>query len=199
MMKRIVRRVLWLGKGTATMMGLALMLAVVFGVATTAMAAVPGDPFRLGRLNTIDKISQLVGSVDNAMLRIDNNNSGDNATALDLQVEPDNPPMRVNSVEKVVNLNADGLDGIDSTSFMKNFPIIKESVLGPGIQQGDGTFKIDVSCVPGDRMLSGGPANIDSTSTVLESFPGSVNTWSVRINKNGKADDFSAVALCIVQ
>jgi hypothetical protein len=36
------------------------------------LAAVPGDPFKLGRINTIGKITQLVSSADSAMLKIDN-------------------------------------------------------------------------------------------------------------------------------
>lgn len=111
MTMKIVGRIVWLGRSTATMMGIAVMVAVVLGVGTTALAAVPGDPFELGKLNTIDKISQLVGSVDNAMFRIDNNNAGANATALDLRVEPGKPPMKTNSETRVANLNADKLDG----------------------------------------------------------------------------------------
>ena len=75
---------------------------------------VPGDPFRLRQINTINKISQLVGSTNNPMLRIDNNNAGANATALDLRVEPGKPPMKVNSAARVARLNADRLDGHDA-------------------------------------------------------------------------------------
>jgi hypothetical protein len=113
-MKRILGTMLWLGKGTATMMGLALMAAMVLGVATTALAAVPGDPFKLGQLNTIDRLTTLVGSTDNPMLRVDNNNAGAAATALDLRVRPGNPPMKVNSATRVARLNADRLDGQDA-------------------------------------------------------------------------------------
>ncbi len=50
-------------------------------------------------------------------------------------------------------------------------------------------------------MLSGGPANIAPTTTLLESFPspGSANSWSARVNKNGFADSFSVVVLCVNQ
>lgn len=111
MTKWILGSVAWLGRTTAMVMGLALMLAVVLGVATAALGAVPGDPFRLGQLNTINALTQLVGSVNNAMLRIDNNSAGATATALDLQVQPGKAPMKVNSSARVANLNADRLDG----------------------------------------------------------------------------------------
>lgn len=45
-LRKLLRRVLWLGRGTATAMGIAVMLAAVLGVATTALAAVPGDPLK---------------------------------------------------------------------------------------------------------------------------------------------------------
>jgi hypothetical protein len=48
------------------------------------------------------------------MLRIDNNNAGANATALDLRVEPGKAPMTVDSDAEVANLNADKLDGHDA-------------------------------------------------------------------------------------
>jgi len=74
------------------MVGLAVMLAVVLGAGTTALAAVPGDPFKLGQLNTVNRITQLVGTTTGAMLRVDNNGAG---PALNLQVEPGKAPLTV--------------------------------------------------------------------------------------------------------
>ncbi len=108
--KKVLSGTLWLARGTATMVGFAVMLAIVLGVGTTALAAAPGDPFKLGRSNTIDKITTLVGDVNNAMLEIENNSTGDSATALDLQVKPGQAPMKVDSGTKVVDLNSDELD-----------------------------------------------------------------------------------------
>jgi hypothetical protein len=94
------------------MMGLAMTLALMLGVTTTALAAVPGDPFRLGRVNTINALTSLVGSVNNAMLKVDNNSTGTGATALNLQVEPNQAPLTVNSTAgKATNLDVDRLDG----------------------------------------------------------------------------------------
>lgn len=118
-MMKIPRRILWMGRSTATMMGLAVMVALVLGVATTALAAVPGDPFKLGKINPIDRLTALVGSTNDPMLKVDNSSSGDDATALDLQVEPGKPPMKVNSATRVARLNADRLDGQDAPLLMR--------------------------------------------------------------------------------
>jgi hypothetical protein len=45
-----------------------------------------GATFNIGKLNTVNQISRLIGSTDNPMLRVDNNGAGNNATALDLRV-----------------------------------------------------------------------------------------------------------------
>ena len=96
--------------------GLALVLALVFGVATTALGA-NGQSFILGKLNNAaTAVTGLVGNVDGgASLRVTNPNTGTNDTALDLRVQAGEAPMRVNSDAKVANLNADKLDGLDST------------------------------------------------------------------------------------
>jgi hypothetical protein len=119
--RRVLARILWMARGTATMVGLAVMLALVLGVGTTALAAVPGDPFRLGRINAVDAASGLVGSVNGAMLTIENNSPGSKgapASALSLKVTPGNLPLSVNpEAGTATGLSADELDGKDSTSF----------------------------------------------------------------------------------
>jgi hypothetical protein len=74
---------MWVGRATVFVVGLFVILAVVFGSpGTAALAAVPGDPFRLGRTNVIDNMSTLVGNVASPMLKIDNASSDGGATAL---------------------------------------------------------------------------------------------------------------------
>lgn len=48
-MRKAAGKVAWAARTTTTVVGLAIMLALVFGAATMALAAVPGDPFKLGR------------------------------------------------------------------------------------------------------------------------------------------------------
>jgi hypothetical protein len=97
--------------------------------------------------------------------------------------------------------NASRLGGMPASSFIASSIYKAESAVGPGTQLGDGTFSIGQACNPGDILLSGGPANIAATSTLLESFPspGTTNSWSARINKNGQTDNFSVVVLCADQ
>ena len=84
----------------------------------------------------------------------------------------------------------------DSTRTMTSDTYRNASVVGPGLDLGDGTFEVSVSCDVGDRLLSGWPAGIDSTSTLLRSTAEGSDTWSVSVNKNGWTDDFSAEVLC---
>jgi hypothetical protein len=109
---------LWLGRGTAAVLEVALMLALVVGLASTALAA-NGGPFLLGKLtNSASAVSRFVGNVAGPTMQLYNTNTANNARALDLIVNADNPPMTVNaSAGKATNLNADKMDGKDSTAF----------------------------------------------------------------------------------
>ena len=97
---------------------LAVVAALTLATASVAVAGSGvGGVFNLGQTNTVNAITKLVGSVTGASLVIDNNSTGTAATALNLQVEPGKSPMKVNSTTKVANLNADRLDGKDSSAF----------------------------------------------------------------------------------
>src|SRR5215217_5275863 len=107
-----------MGSYPSMVLGLALVMALVLGVASVALAGTGvGDTFNLGQANTVNKISSLIGSASSAMLKIDNNGAG---PALALQVEPGKQPMTVNSDRKVARLNADELDGKDVTQIGVN-------------------------------------------------------------------------------
>jgi hypothetical protein len=129
MAKKVISGVLWMARSVATTMGLTAMVAPTVWRASTALAAVPGDPFKLGKINTISRITQLVGTTDNAMLRIDNNFASASATALDLQVRQGKASMKVNSAVRVTNLNSDRLDG---QNFSSKTYFVKNSVTGGG-------------------------------------------------------------------
>jgi hypothetical protein len=93
------------------------------------------------------------------------------------------------------------LQGKSATQFLSSSVYKRESAVDAGQQLGDGTFVKGHACDPGDVLLSGGPANINATSTLLESFPspGTTNGWSARINKNNQTDNWSVVILCVDQ
>jgi hypothetical protein len=118
MMRKMTKKALGIARGTALTLGVAVMMAMLLGVATTALAGTGvGARFDLGKTNTVNAVTKLVGSVAGPSLQLDNNSTNAAATALDLQVEPGKAPMKVNSDAKVANLNADKIDGKDSTQF----------------------------------------------------------------------------------
>ncbi len=93
------------------------------------------------------------------------------------------------------------LNGKPSTSYLSSAVYKTENPEGAGTELGDGTFVQSISCLPGDILLSGGPASVRSTSALLESFPspGTTNGWTARIQKNGQEDNWTVVVLCVDQ
>src|SRR5918994_2002583 len=114
---------MWVGKATTFCIGLAVVLALVLGVSSAALAALPGDPFKLGQTNRVDRLSTLVSTLAGPVFRVDNDGSG---SALDLRVGDPTAapatktvaPMKVDSQGKVVNLNSDELDGKSASEFL---------------------------------------------------------------------------------
>ena len=202
MLSRTVSMVMWVGKATVFLVGLAVVLAMVLSLSSAALAGTGvGANFNLGEKNTVDRLSQLVGATDSAMLRIVNTDAGPNATALDLRVEPGLSPLRVNSSTHVSNLNADLVDGRSASSFVANSTYrLGQGLERAGVLQSGGKV-LSQACLSGDRLLSGGPASVNAASDVLDSFAADTNTWQVRINDSGVTggDEFTVVVLCADQ
>ena len=95
--------------------------------------------------------------------------------------------------------NAASLSGFTQFSFISNSVYTVDPAPAVGTDLGDGTFSIDTSCTAGDRLIAGGPANVDPESDMIESFPFGTGAWRARIHKNGMADSFNVVALCANQ
>jgi len=114
MLRSVASKVAWVGRTASMVFGLALVLALIIGVASMALAA-NGDPLRLGQNNVATLLTKLTANVNGSAMQITNTNAGNNATALNLQVANNKPPMKVNSDRLVTNLNADSLDGADAT------------------------------------------------------------------------------------
>ena len=116
-------KIMWVGKATTFCVGLAVVLALVFGVGSAALAALPGDPFKLGQSNRVDRLTTLVGTLSGAVLKVDNDGPG---TALELRVGDPAAvpatktvaPMKVDSQARVTNLNSDELDGKSASEFL---------------------------------------------------------------------------------
>ncbi|MEK6271470.1 MAG: hypothetical protein AABM42_02330 [Actinomycetota bacterium] len=77
--------------------------------------AATGGNFILGQPNSASSTTSLTAPVAGKGLQVTNNSTGAGATALGLSVASGHPPFTVNSGTKVANLNADKLDGIDSS------------------------------------------------------------------------------------
>src|SRR3712207_1436685 len=107
-MSSVVKKIIFVGRATTFMVGLAVILALSVGLASSALGA-DGGNFLLGRSNVATLMTRLAGpeGVNGAMLEVQNNNAGADDTALSLKVQPGEAPMRVNSSTEVQNLNAD--------------------------------------------------------------------------------------------
>jgi hypothetical protein len=113
-------------------LGLALVLALLFGVASMVFAA-NGNSFVLGVLNnSATTVTRLVGNVNGSTLQVLNTNAGTDDTALDLKVQAGEAPMTVNSGKVVSNLNADKIDGKDSSALLTRDAFLSATVLNNG-------------------------------------------------------------------
>jgi hypothetical protein len=119
----------------------AIVLALV--IAGTTLAAATGDPLKLGMTNTINAITTWSGAATSRLLQISNTSTAAGARALSLlssaaastlyvqntgtgpgiqiSVAAGKPPLTVNGAAgKATNLNADKLDGLDSTQLQRD-------------------------------------------------------------------------------
>jgi hypothetical protein len=105
------------GGGKTTL--LTVMVALTLATVTPAFGA-NGGAFILGTLNnSTTAVTRLVGNVAGPTMQLYNTNTAANARALDLIVDAGNPPMTVNaSAGKATNLDADKLDGQNSSAFL---------------------------------------------------------------------------------
>jgi hypothetical protein len=166
----VLRGVLWLARGTSVLVGLSVMLALTVGLGTAALAAVPGDPFKLGRINVIDALTTLAGNRAGPMLVVDNDSAAAGARALDLRVEQGRPPLIASpGAGKAVNLDADKLDGLNSTQLPRGFYKKQEQVTEASSASSAASH--EVFCDDGDQVVGGGFAGLSQTSDLLASAP----------------------------
>ena len=125
MIRSALGKVAWVGRTASMVFGLALVMALVFGAASVALAG-NLDPLKIGSLkNVATKTTQLVGKVVSGEALVVKNPSGGSALGLSVGDPLADPatkavaPMKVDSQAKVENLNADQLDGLDSTEFAR--------------------------------------------------------------------------------
>lgn len=112
MLRSMASRVAWMARVSTTVVGLAIMLAVVFGAASAAFGTNGGN-FILGQLNKATAITRLTANVEgNPALQLTNNNPAAGSRALHLNAFSGRAPLTVNETAgKATNLNADKVDG----------------------------------------------------------------------------------------
>ena len=107
-----------LRKRPSPSMGVAL-IALFIALGGTTYAATGGN-FILGDANTATTASSLSAPVAGGkVLQLTNTSGTAGSTALGLTVASGKTPFTVNSGTKVTNLNADKLDTLDSTAFLR--------------------------------------------------------------------------------
>ena len=96
------------------------LLALFVALGGVGIAATGGN-FILGTPNTATSPTELSasGAASTSALKVTNTNTVTGSTALELNVPAGKTPMKVNSKTKVTNLNADLLDGLESTSWVR--------------------------------------------------------------------------------
>jgi hypothetical protein len=202
MIRSVASKVIGVGRATVFLVGLAVILALMFGVAATALAGTGmGATFNLGKTNTVDAISRLVGSTASSMLLVDNNGAG---TALDLRVgDPaaapatkTTPPMKVDSQARVDNLNAQFLDGKSSAQFAdvsevsgQDSQTVNTSVLLP--TTGETGSAIDLVSVTVMAPASGFVVLTGSGALQSNHVSGTISAPRVFLTKTSQARDFT--------
>jgi len=117
MANRLAVGIVRAGRAAVFVVGLSVILALVFGVATTAVGATGGN-FVLGKANMATTASKLTASVAGPALTLVNNSTEAAATALNISVAEGKAPIKVNaSAGTATNLSADKIDGKDSSEF----------------------------------------------------------------------------------
>jgi hypothetical protein len=96
------------------------LLALFVALGGVGIAATGGN-FILGVPNTATSPTELSasGAASTSALKVTNTNTATGSTALELNVPAGKAPMKVNSKTKVTNLNADLLDGLESTAWVR--------------------------------------------------------------------------------
>lgn len=117
-----------------------VLVGVVAGatlLATAPVVAGVGDEVLQGKVNTVNQRTTIKGK-SVATLRLTNTRAS--GTALVLNVEPGNAPLKVNSKKRVEDLNADYLDGRSSGHFQTAQGQPGQTLVGAFGAAGDGTF-----------------------------------------------------------
>jgi hypothetical protein len=143
MFRSALSKVMWVGRATVFLVGLAVIGALVLGVASSALGA-NGGSFILGKAaNSANRVTGLIGKVATGSALAVKNPSGGSALTLSVGDPAADPaiksvaPMKVNSQQIVSNLNSDELDGKSSSDFAAAYKrTVVVSPVGTGTENG---------------------------------------------------------------
>ena len=185
MLRNAASKVMWVGRATVFVVGLAVIVALVLGAATAAFGA-NGDVFRIGQSNFASAVSVL-----------DKSGAG---PALSLLVDS-GPPLAVNSQGKVANLNADKLDGLDSAQLggLSGVTQVEEQ----GVSDSVISKTTSATCPVGTVAIAGGGRiqGVTTAAALHQSLrvSGDTRTWVVSAHEPVPTDDawsLNALAIC---
>lgn len=220
-MQTAMKKAVQVGRTTMLAIGLAVTLALVLGVATVALAAVPGDPFKLGKVNIINNATTTLqgsgpggvvakpllavtrdGTTSGPTLRVDNTSSAVGARGIDINVPNGKMPINVNSSAGKADLNVDRLDGRDEQDFLSASRIYSKTALktGPG-NGGEVLFTAldgpeGLACDEGDVALDGGGNANDIDDDLNNITRSSPSAYQIEFQDNGDPDLFRATIVC---
>jgi len=168
--------------------GIGVLTALVLGSGTAYAAT--GGKFILGHANTATKVTKLT------------NHHG---TALSLTSRSGTPSLKVSSSSKVTRLNADRLDGRDSTAFaLASGQTNTITRTGVPIDVDDDGYADDLvalaTCPAGTRLTGGGGDDYTSDGTLFIDSPLNRTTWMVASTSSdvsaGNGENLVAYAQC---
>jgi hypothetical protein len=186
MLRSAASKVMWVGRATVFMVGLAVILALVLGAASAAFGA-NGDFFKVGRDNFASAVSVL-----------DKSGAG---PALRLLVDS-GPPLAVNSSSKVSRLNADKLDGLDASQLGGLSGVTQVEQQG-GVNDSVDSKTTSATCPDGTVAIAGGGRiqGFTNAAAIDESRRdfGDPRTWVVGAHEPVPTNDvwsLGAFAIC---
>jgi hypothetical protein len=219
MMQTAVNKAIRVGRATILAIGVGVVLALVLGVSTVALAAVPGDPFKLGRVNIINNATTALqggapdggamldlrrGSGKGPVLNIENSNPASNSRGVNIQVAAGQTPITVNpDAGKASNLNADELDGRDEQDFLSASRLYGKTALRTGPGGGDTVLftALDgpegLACDEGDVALDASANANDINDDLNNITRSSAGSYQIEFQDNGDGGgQFRASILC---
>lgn len=171
MVRSVASKVAWVGRTASMVFGLALVMALVLGVSSVALAG-NLDPLKIGSIkNVATKTTQLVGRVASGEALVVKNPSGGSALGLSVGDPSADPatkavaPMKVNSQALVENLNADNVDGKSSEQFADAaHPHAGADITSGTVSEAriDGTVTRDSEVVPTVKANDGAGSGVDA-------------------------------------